>query len=639
MLFTDMKSLRNKIVLIIGSAFLLFMLFLVGISHFVILHSFEDLEEQNNRQDLLRVSNFIREDMANLESQVSDWSEWNDTYYFMAGKAPEYAESNLNINTLHNLNIDLILYLDIQGGKVDELYLPPGKEDLEPVSEDLIDTLIKEGYFVSRLATKKGNTGFLNFRNSLMMISFWPVLTTDREGPARGTMIMGKIIGEEDMLLLSEKVDHKLTLLEFPSVSQLQGSFNNVSGEEKEAILSTILRGENEQQDGFILLRNLGGEPLAIFRMPLSREIYLHGRRTVINFLLLFFFIMLIIVVIMSVFLDRSIVSRISEMKLSLGEIARKADLEGRVKESGNDEITSLSKTINHMIGTLARVLENIPDPLLLSEKDGNILLMNETGQNATGYSRNEFFSLMMGRLTGLFYARDYRTFWKDLTEQNALTFDATVVRKDGSNFPVEFHSTLFSLGERMFALSVIRDITERKQLELDLTEKAFREPLTGLPNRHIFNDRLAMAFERAGRNRDYSFALIMIDLDHFKEINDTLGHLEGDSFLSEFATRLFNITRTDDSPARWGGDEFILLVNNISQEEELVPLITRLKGITEAPVILDNKEYFPSFSVGIVIKTQAITSPAQMIAQADKALYEAKRTRENRMSIVIISK
>lgn len=621
------------------SAFLLSMFLVVAVAHFVILHSFEELEEHYHKQNILRVTNYIREDLSELESQVIDWAEWDDSYHFIIGTDPVYAESNLNKNTLLNLDLNLMLYLNMEGGLEGQLFMQSGKDDLDSISEELLHTLFAEGYYISDVRSTEGKSGFIHFNDDLMMLYSWPILTSDSEGPARGTLIMGRIIDDEYIAFLREKMEMDLSLISFPDKIQFRNLINTqYSSEEKEAVVQGRLTATKGKHAGHILLRNSSDEPVSIIRVDLSRDIFLYGRRTVVNFLLLFTCIMLITVTVTTVFLDRSVTLRISEMQESLEAISQRADLWGRVEERGSDEITSLSKSINNMIGTLARVLENIPDPLLLSENNGKILLTNEAGQTVTGYSQNELVSLMMGKLTGRFYAEDYNNFWRDLVERSSLTFEATVVRRDGSNFPVEFHSTLFSLGERMFALSVIRDISRRKQYEIEMTEKALYEPLTGLPNRYLFNDRLAMAFERYNRNRDSSFALVMIDLDNFKEINDTLGHLVGDVFLSEFATRLTEVTRSEDSLSRWGGDEFTLIVEKVSTKKELETFIRRLRKVAEVPIFLNEKEYSLSFSVGIALKTDGIHLPEEMICRADKALYQAKRTREAKVSVVFFS-
>ena len=343
--------------------------------------------------------------------------------------------------------------------------------------------------------------------------------------------------------------------------------------------------------------------------------------------------------VIIFLVLDDLIVARISGIKESLEVIGRNVHLQGRIDIEGDDEITSLSRSINEMIDTLARVMENIPDPIVISGEEGDIILMNETGRDITGYGSMEMAGLTVKKLTKSFYAKNsYDDFWNDLTDRGSLTFEARVVKKDGTDYPVEFHSTLFSLGEKRFALSVLRDITERKQYELELSEKAFRDHLTGLANRYLFYDRLNMVFEKYRRNEEYSFALMMMDLDHFKEINDTMGHLAGDAFISEFASRLVSITRLEDTLARWGGDEFVFLVQNISACEQLKALIARLSSITMEPVAIDGKKYPLSFSVGIAIKDHDTMSPDDLLFNADKALYEAKRRKEKGLSVVFFS-
>src|SRR5204863_1676136 len=144
------------------------------------------------------------------------------------------------------------------------------------------------------------------------------------------------------------------------------------------------------------------------------------------------------------------------------------------------------------------------------------------------------------------------------------------------------------------------RDVTERIKLEAQLTHQAFHDSLTGLPNRALFRDRLDQAIARARRSREH-MAVLLVDLDGFKQVNDSLGHDAGDQLLREVAQRFEQAVRASDTVARFGGDEFALLLESVN-EREAVALAQRLLDGVAAPVAITGREVSLGASIGIVL-------------------------------------
>ncbi len=193
-------------------------------------------------------------------------------------------------------------------------------------------------------------------------------------------------------------------------------------------------------------------------------------------------------------------------------------------------------------------------------------------------------------------------------------------------------HIRVVPLGEG--AQVLLTDVTERKQTELDLIDQAMRDPLTGLANRALFADRLDHALRRSGRNHQPDVAVLMIDLDRFKQVNDQYGHQEGDAVLTTIAKRLANGSRPGDTVARLGGDEFAVLCEGVTDSRLGLRIAQRLLNICAQTIPVPDGELEVSMSVGMSLATSETLSAHELIAQADTALYRSKLAGRNRVEL-----
>ncbi|MEG4497877.1 EAL domain-containing protein [Microcoleus sp. F10-C6] len=168
-------------------------------------------------------------------------------------------------------------------------------------------------------------------------------------------------------------------------------------------------------------------------------------------------------------------------------------------------------------------------------------------------------------------------------------------------------------------------DITQRKLAEEQLLHDAFHDALTGLPNRALFTDRLEHSLRLAQRRKDYLFAVLFLDLDRFKVVNDSLGHAIGDQLLVAIARRLETCQRAGDTVARLGGDEFVLLLDDIEGVNEATNIVNRLQKKITSPILLDGHEVFITASIGIALSSGEYLEPTNLLRDADTAMYRAK--------------
>lgn len=196
--------------------------------------------------------------------------------------------------------------------------------------------------------------------------------------------------------------------------------------------------------------------------------------------------------------------------------------------------------------------------------------------------------------------------------------------RKDGTSFPVEVGVGSIDYGGRRLVFASARDITERKELEKRLSHQAFHDSLTGLPNRVLFLDRLGHALARADRRKD-SVAVLFLDLDDFKVVNDSLGHGAGDELLVATARRLTACLRPGDTVARLGGDEFTVLLEEVTGGGEVERVVARILDSLAAPFEIAGSEVFVTASIGVVSEASPGSSPEELMREADLAMYRAK--------------
>ncbi|MEO1403560.1 MAG: diguanylate cyclase [Cyanobacteria bacterium J06635_1] len=199
---------------------------------------------------------------------------------------------------------------------------------------------------------------------------------------------------------------------------------------------------------------------------------------------------------------------------------------------------------------------------------------------------------------------------------------EAIATRKDGSTFAQGVSLTFTEDG---LLICVCRDISDFKRVQEQIIHNALHDPLTNLPNRTLLIQRLELAISRARRLGNHHYAVLFLDLDRFKVINDSLGHLVGDQLLTGIAQKLKTQLRNIDLVARLGGDEFVILLEEIHGTEAVIQIAERILSDCQTPFLIDGHEIFTSLSIGIVLGTPDYHQAADLIRDADIAMYQAK--------------
>ncbi|MFN2464446.1 MAG: EAL domain-containing protein [Candidatus Dormibacteria bacterium] len=278
----------------------------------------------------------------------------------------------------------------------------------------------------------------------------------------------------------------------------------------------------------------------------------------------------------------------------------------------------------------ITAVLENVADGIITTDDAGRVQSLNASARRLFGYSPEQVLGkpvevLMAEADRGDFFQRLPRAV--DGNPESA-GVELSGRRVDGSEFPVEVRASEMSLSGKRLNIISLRDISDRRAQTEALQFQALHDDLTGLPNRALLNDRLSQAVAVAGRD-SAEVAILVLDLDRFKEVNDTMGHAEGDGILQEVAARIREFLREADTVARLGGDEFAVLPAGPTGREGATRTAQKVSRAFNRPFIVDDRRFDMRASIGVALFPDHGRDAESLMRCADVAMYVAKRAKK----------
>ncbi|WP_205743390.1 EAL domain-containing protein [Geobacter sp. FeAm09] len=549
-----------------------------------LLDSFARIEIQEAAENVERAVNLINDEANSLNIVCSDYSAWDDAYRYVRDGNQAFEKSNLTSPTFAKQRLNLIMYLNNAGEVIYGKAFDPEKNRLTPAPAGLSRHISPGSLLLSHMVPDSTVKGVINLPEGLMIIASRPVLTSEYKGPIRGTLLMGRYLNTAEVAGLATMARLSLQLLPAGTTNTPGEAGKRLSEANPRVVEADGFRYIN----GYALVKDVYGHKAFIVKVTDRRTIYGKGMRAVGYFLLCFLGLVLGFAAIVRFLLGKLAVSR-----------QQGKELEQRY----------------------SLVIEGANEGIIITDRaNGTIIESNGAIQNYLGYTAEELVGLNLGQLA-FGDAAITDTLIERLLQQKR---EYRLRRKDGSALDAELSAGLIPYEGREALCIMVKDIRERKQFEETLFFQANHDLLTGIPNRYLLHDRLEQALA-AARREGHIVAVLLLDLDNFKIINDTYGHPVGDQLLKSVANRLKSVVRSGDTIARIGGDEFVIILTRIGRIEDVILVAEHLLRHFFEPFVVNGNEFFVSPSIGLALYPNDDDSAVALLTKADTAMYHVK--------------
>lgn len=521
-------SLRRKIMIYVAITTLCSLSLLYMISERMLLRGYEQMEANTLRENMRQSLLSFYDEYTNLGAIAINYAGWNDTYELInrpeapAADDPYFTNNYTDsLFTSSRMNVTLLLNTRKQiyfGKAYDYAHNRP-----LPYPGPLIRTLIEEHpAFIEQPDASSRKQGLLLVQNQPWIAASYPILTSNNEGPVRGTLVFARMLDSNYSDYISRKTDIPLsfTVVDPAFTPPRDAAALTVHGDRS---VTFWTEQDKKTVSSFALLTDVDGKPALLLSFVKPRDLYSEAQKSILFYLLYFGLSGLVFFVTMNYVLERTLFARVKQAMSGMNAIETKKDLSIRIKESGRDEITRLVQSFNHMMNSLEQA-------------------------------------------------------------QNELQFQAE------------------------------------------------HDDLTGLANRKGFFTRLEKTIRQCEKHHE-RFALLFIDLDRFKWINDTMGHPTGDLLLMEAANRLKICLQEGDFLSRLGGDEFCIISLSAGHSGQTEHLVERIRKALDVPFQLEDYHTTISASIGISLYPEHGTDSQSLLLHADTAMLAVKENGKNNYS------
>ncbi len=595
--------LRWNILLWIGSLLIIMSVILLLLGKVFFQESFIRLEDQLARETLARSINVFEEKINYINLTSEDWAHWDDAYQFMADRRQTFLDSNLVGSTLQTLDLNVILFLDDRGGLVAGKAFDLEEEVEVPLFDGLLQELrVRSDFFLFNQGNRHF-AGILMLPEGPLLMAVNSILTSRVEGPPRGGLLMGRFLNEAELTVLARKSN---LAFQFSHVDQGKNwpawgaSPDNRPQVQLRVINEKILRAR-------ILFRDIFGQPAVALAANLPRAVSMQGRQATRYY---------IFWALAASWLSGLIVYLLWDRLLGSREKQQESEL------------------------LFQHLFQQSTDSFYLCDEEGRFVAVNRQACEGLGYSNGELLALRWNDITEG-WVNDLLTNPRRFSDRTPAPFEAMFKGKSGDSFPGEVSISRLQSGGRNYFFVLVRYISERKAAETKLQESkarldylAYHDTLTGLPNRLQAIEKLQQIM-KTGRRSSMS-AILLLDVDRFKNINESLGHETGDEILVEMARRLQEIMREKDFVARFGGDEFLIVLEDMADRGSVETVAEKILAATAQPLFVRGQQFYLTGSIGISLFPKHGRDAQALLGYADTAMHYAKELGRNNFQFFV---
>lgn len=640
----NVLGLRFKLLVSISLASLLLFFVIYFFAHKNLLQGFSQLEHDKTQIQLSSAESLLKDQSDQLGTVTRDYAHWNDTYQFIQHTDADYIESNLNDTTFNNLKINAIILVNLKGEAVFKkgLDLHTGKPWEFPIELEL--AIAKGGVLVR--PDVENVSGLLWSDQGVNIVSSFDIRDSELTQARLGTLIMvrrldmpliqhiGKILGAE------LELRHFKPRSQNPIASPLIKSSTNISALNDDEIIGTKT------------IKDVYGSEAIVLQVLDEREIFRQGNES-LGFLYWCAGLAGLLLVAYGWLIDKVVLKRLQQLFKGVRSIDATASSVSKIKNvEGEDEIASLGKGINAMLGRLENslhaleleknkseitlsTLSSIADAVITCNDSGRIMYLNSAAEILLGVTSSNAVGKSVDSVVHLFQEDKHTPINSNwIIDTQSRVEEVTLARADGKSFVINKSASRLqdTHGDFFGTVAVIHDVTALRALSKQLSYQASHDLLTGLVNRFEFERKLQEAIDDSvTQNRFHCVACI--DLDQFKLVNDSCGHIAGDALLKQFSNELKAKMRSADTFARLGGDEFAILLMGCNLDKARLILEDILTFVKNYRFNYDDKVFIVGASIGLTeISPNQNQTLTDLIVIADTACYKAKNSGGNRI-------
>lgn len=619
------------------------------LSESILLSRFDREDQQRLQEGATVLHNRLDFELKRHLDIVRTYAWWDASYDFIQRPNETFEQENLDHEMLDDLGFDFVLFLDDRGHLQLKQWSPPAPDQRvlfgapsasdQALLEALQQRAIRLGALDFRGRTDHSLSELLLVDNLPTLLVSVPISNNQGSAPAKGAILAGYFLDRERLANLREQMQADLQPMPNIATDATWKPLRSRSGSTHNQALLSPRRfiGEHVQQVSVQYLSS-SGEPQLRFDITKKRLLYIQGEKAINFFLGASLLVALGAFLVGYLALELWVLRRVQRLNREVAEVGRNAH-SIRLSDFGNDELGQLAGEMNQMLERLEHseardraILQSMRDGYFEMDVDGVILTVNPALCQLLGQTRETLIGHPYYELLGEDdLARARQPFQRAMQSGAGKTFAIPLQRADGSLGYFEATVSLIHdlQGELRGYRGIVRDVSDQIAYQQQLLEMAYRDPLTGLGNRKAFDEQLGQALLRAGSGGS-ELALLYLDLDRFKEINDRFGHDIGDALLRTVAERVRSTLRQPDKAYRLGGDEFAVLLED-SQENNPQRLAERLLAALVQPIALNGERIdFVTPSIGIALYPRHAGDAEGLVRAADSAMYQAKRQRNH---------